>query len=192
MKIRIFFSLLLLCLLSQNASSIMLRGEYPWDVKLRSFYDLEMEKTLKTVPWLLNLGPTGIRARIYPDKPNQLAVKYVFQDKQSPAKGLIEIDDIIVGANGKRFKTSHRFGRNLRGGGGWDGPMMELAAYIEDSQGSDGKLNLMVWPQGKQTDQKTVTVPLRVVGRFADTFPYNCKRSEMMLEELCDFIVMDY
>ncbi|WP_129589523.1 hypothetical protein [Rubritalea profundi] len=86
MKIRIFFSLLLLCLLSQNASSIMLRGEYPWDVKLRSFYDLEMEKTLKTVPWLLNLGPTGIRARIYPDKPNQLAVKYVFQDKQSPAK----------------------------------------------------------------------------------------------------------
>lgn len=189
---RFFLSLLMLCLLSQNASSIMPSGEYPWNVKLRSFYDLEMEKTLKTVPWLLNLGPTGIRARIYPDKANQLVVKYVFQDKQSPAKGLITIGDIIVGANGKKFKTSHRFGRNLKGGGGWDGPMMELAAYIEDSQGSDGKLNLIVWPMGVKSDEKTVTVPLRVVGRFAESFPYNCKRSEMMLEELCDFIVMDY
>ena len=192
MTSKICLLLMLFCLFGQNASSIMQRGEYPWNVKLRSHYDLEMENTLQTVPWLLNLGPTGIRARIYPEKANQLAVKYVFQDKQSPAKGLIQIGDIIVGANGKKFKTSHRFGRNLRGGGGWDGPMMELAAHLEDSQGSDGKLNLIVWPLGLKSDEKTVTIPLRVVGRFADTFPYNCKRSDMMLEELCDFIVTDY
>ncbi|MBT8045218.1 MAG: hypothetical protein KJO79_09735 [Verrucomicrobiae bacterium] len=170
----------------------MERGEYPWNVNLRSYDDLEMQETLQIVPWLLNLGPTGIRARIYPDKANQLVVKYVFQDKQSPAKGLIRIGDVIVGANGKKFRTSHRFGRNLRGGGGWDGPMMELAGHIEDSQGTDGKLKLIVWPLGVKGDQKEVTVPLRVVGRFAETFPYNCKRSEMMLEELCDYIIKDF
>ena len=151
-----------------------------------------MQESLQSIPWLLNLGPTGIRARIYPDKANQLVVKYVFQDKQSPAKGLIQINDIIVGANGKKFKTKHRFGRNLSGGGGWDGPMMELAAHIEDSQGSDGKLKLIVWPLGLKNDEKKVTIPLRVVGRFAESFPYNCKRSELMLEELCDYIIKDY
>ncbi|MBT8036452.1 MAG: hypothetical protein KJO21_02800 [Verrucomicrobiae bacterium] len=184
--------LLLICLLTQNTSAIMQRGEYPWNVNLRSYYDLEMQETLKITPWLLNLGPTGIRARIDSDKADQLSVKFVFQDKQSPAKGLIQIGDIIIGANGQKFKTSHRFGRNLRGGGGWDGPMMELAGHIEESQGNDGKLNLIVWPRGVKSDEKVVPIQLRPVGRFADTFPYNCTRSEKMLEELCDFIVMDY
>lgn len=170
----------------------MERGGYPWDTKLRSFYDQEMAEELGDVKWLLNLGPTGIRARIYPDRPDELVVKYVFKDAKSPAKGLISPGDIIIGANGKKFKTSHRFGRNLRGGGGWDGPMLELAGHLEDSQGGDGKLELLIYPGGSRASQQTVIIQLRQVGRFAPTFPYNCKRSEQMLEELCDFMVMDY
>ena len=170
----------------------MERGDYPWETKLRSHHDREMEDELGEVKWLLNLGPTGIRARIYPDKANLLVVKYVFQDAKSPAKGLVELEDVIAGANGERFKTSHRFGRNLPGGGGWDGPMMELAGHIEDSQGKDGILELIVWPGGAQSRQKIVPIQLRQVGRFAPTFPYNCERSDMMLEELCDFMVDDY
>ena len=192
MKTRIYLSLILLFLLGQNAFAVMERGDYPWDTKLRSFYDQEMTSKFAEIPWLLNLGPTGIRARIYKDKPKHLVVKYVFQDAKSPAKGKVEIEDVIVGANGKKFKTAHRFGRNLSGGGGWDGPMMELAGHLEDSQSKDGVLSLMVWPGGSQTLEKIVKIQLRVVGRFADTFPYNCKRSDMMLEELCDFLVMDY
>ena len=192
MKATLYLSLLLLSFSFQNASSVMERGEYPWNVVLKSTEDEEMRKTLGTIPWLLNLGPTGIRARIYPDKPKHLVVKYVFQDKDSPAKDLIKIGDVIVGANGKKFKTSHRFGRNLSGGGGWDGPMMELAGHIEDSQGNDGKLELIVYPNGQEQDKKTVIVPMKVVGRFAETFPYNCERSDMMLEELCDFIADKY
>lgn len=192
MRIKTCLSLLLFCFSLQNVSSVMLRGEHPWNVVLKSSDDAEMQKNLGTIPFLLNLGPTGIRARIYPEKPKHLVVKYVFQDKDSPAKGLVNIEDVIVGANGKKFKTSHRFGRNLTGGGGWDGPMMELAGHLEDSQGTDGKLKLMVWPKGEQKDEKEVIVPLKVVGRFAATFPYDCKRSEVMLEELCDFIVKKY
>ena len=192
MKIRNLLSLCLLFLPGQNASAVMERGDYPWETELRSYHDQEMADKLGAVKWLLNLGPTGIRARIYPDKPKHLVVKYVFQDKQSPAKGLVEIEDVIVGANGKRFSTEHRFGRNLPGGGGWDGPMMELAGHIEDSQGKDGVLTLTVWPQGQSSSEKEVKVQLRAVGRFADTFPYDCKRSDQMLEELCDFLVEDY
>lgn len=189
---RTLSSLLLLFFTSLLSPAIMERGDYPWKTGLRSFYDQEMAKTLGDAYWYLNLGPTGIRARIYPEKPDELAVMYVFQDSKSPSKGLVEIGDVIVGANGRQFKTSHRFGRNLPGGGGWDGPMLELAGHLEDSQGKDGKLELMVRPGGSRSTLETVTLQLRPVGRFAPTFPYQCKRSDQMLTELCDFMVMDY
>mgnify|MGYP005844263451 CR=1 FL=1 len=192
MKQLILFFLALVYAGTSFVSAIMERGDYPWGTELRSFYDQEMVEELGKVRWLLNLGPTGIRARIYPDRPDELVVKYVFQDKQSPARGLIQAGDIIIGANGKKFKTAHRFGRNLRGGGGWDGPMLELAGHLEDSQGGDGKLELLVYRAGSRTRQETVTLQLRPVGRFAPTFPYQCERSDKMLEELCDFMVMDY
>ena len=86
MRTRIYLSLILLFLLGQNAFAIMERGDYPWNTKLRSFYDQEMTSKFAEIPWLLNLGPTGIRARIYKGKPKHLVVKYVFQDKKSPAK----------------------------------------------------------------------------------------------------------
>lgn len=192
MNVRTFLFIILPSLVGGPVSAIMERGEYPWSTNLRSYYDQEMSKELGEVKWLLNLGPTGIRARIYPDNPNRLVVKYIFQDKNSPAKGLIHAGDVIVGANGKKFKTSHRFGRNLRGGGGWDGPMMELAGHLEDSQGKDGSLELIVWPAGVKGAEKIVSIQLKPLGRFASSFPYNCSRSDQMLEELCDFMVMDY
>ncbi len=173
----------------RDAAAIFEKDGYPWNVTLRSFQDQENQQ------WLLNLGPTGIRARIYPEQPNLLVVKHVFQDAQSPAKGKVNIDDVIVGANGRKFSTAHRFGRGARlpGGGGWDGPLMELAAAIEDSQGStDGMLQLIVWPKANASQEKVVGVPLRKVGRFAPTFPYDCPRSKRMLTELCDFLVADY
>lgn len=176
-----------------RAGAIMERDGYPWNVTLRSFYDDGMKDKCPEGNWLLNLGPTGIRARIYPDKPQLLVVKYVFQDAKSPAKGKVEIGDVIAGANGRRFATAHRFGRGRGVPGGWDGPLLELALQIEESQASkDGVLELLVWPQGNASQERKIGIPLRKVGRFAPTFPYDCPRSKRMLEELCDFIVADY
>ncbi len=184
---------LVLAMGGRKATAIFEKDGYPWNVDLRSYHDKELKDALPGGNWLLNLGPTGIRARIYPERPNLLVVKYVFQDSLSPAKGKVNIDDIIVGANGRKFTTAHRFGRRLRGGGGWDGPMMEIAYHIEDSQGSpDGLLRLIVWPKGNQSQEKEVGIPLRKVGRFAPTFPYDCPRSKKMLIELCDFLAADY
>ncbi len=184
-----WMAILLVAVTVPPAAAIFEKDGYPWNVSLRSFHDQENQQ------WLLNLGPTGIRARIYPEQPNLLVVKHVFQDAQSPAKGKVNIDDVIVGANGRKFTTAHRFGRGPRlpGGGGWDGPLMELAVAIEESQGSkDGMLQLIVWPKANASQEKVVSVPLRKVGVFAPTFPYDCPRSKRMLTELCDFLVADY
>jgi hypothetical protein len=177
----------------REAAAIFEKDGYPWNVSLRSHHDQELTNALPDGNWLLNLGPTGIRARIFPERPDLLVVKYVFQDALSPAKGKVNIDDIIVGANGRKFTTAHRFGRRLKGGGGWDGPLMELAYHIEDSQGSpDGMLRLIVWPKANPSQEKEVGIQLRKVGRFAATFPYDCPRSKTMLIELCDFLAADY
>lgn len=174
-------------------------ANYPWSVSLRSFYDRKgSDNSGDGLPWLLNLGPTGIRARIYPDRPNLLVVKYVFEDAKSPAHGKIKIDDAIAGANGKLFQTKEYhfrkrgLPRNLVSSSGWEGPMLELAPHIEDSQAKDGILTLIVWPKGDQSKQCDVKIQLRTVGRFSPTYPFNCTRSDKLLEELCDFLVMDY
>ena len=136
----------------------------------------------------MNLGPTGIRAKIDPDLPKTFKVMFVFQDSKSPAKGKVKIGDHIIGANGKPFKDPHRFHRK-KGGRGWPGPPYELAHAIEDSQGRDGKLDLMIHEGGNKSKAKTVTIQLDAVGRFADTWPWDCPRSNRLRQDLCDFLI---
>ena len=69
---------------------------------------------------------------------------------------------------------------------------MELAQQIEKSQAGNGILTLMVHPQGKTGQTKKVDLQLRKRLPFAKSFPYDCPRSKKMIEELCDFLVMDY
>jgi hypothetical protein len=138
--------------------------------------------------FFMNLGPTGIRARIDPESPKAFKVMFVFQDKKSPAKGKINIGDYIVGANGKKFSVAHGFHRKQAGSRGWQGPPFELAGAIEDAQGKDGKLKLLVI-SSKKGAVKSVTIELEKVGRFSETFPWDCERSEKLSKELCDFII---
>ncbi len=177
------------CLIPLESEGLAIRGDNPWAAELRSWYD----DALGYQMWTLNLGPTGIRAKILPSDPDQFLVAHVFQDEKSPAKGKVQAGDVIVGANGKTFSTRHRFSRRTpKDGRGWDGPLKELAGHIEDSQGQDGVLQLMVRPQGDNSVVNTVELQLEPVGRFAPTFPFNCPRSAQMLEKLCDFLVHDY
>ena len=50
--------------------------------------------------FLINMGPTGARGIL---KERSFVVKYIF--KKSPANGVLEIDDEVYGANGKRFSA---------------------------------------------------------------------------------------
>lgn len=162
---------------------------WPWNLKLGGHHDAELAQALGT-GWFMNVGPTGIRAQITHDHPEYLTVRYVF--KKSPAAGLIEINDVIVGANGTKMKVAHTFGRGSRGRATWDGPMTGMAKLIEDSQGKDGKLELIVWPGGKKENEKVVTVQIEPIGRFSPTWPYNCARSDKLMIDLCDFLADEY
>jgi hypothetical protein len=155
---------------------------HPLDKPLNDKYDGKC--------FFMNLGPTGIRARIDPDAPKHFKVQYVFQDANSPAKGKIKVGDVIIGANGKTFNTPHGFHRK-KGGRGWPGPPIDLARAIEDSQGKDGKLVLTVRPASNPKSKTTVTLQLKPVGRFADSYPWNCPRSDQLLEDLCDYMFED-
>jgi hypothetical protein len=123
----------------------------------------------KEVPgFFVNLGPTGARGVL---KPRSFIVKYVFPG--SPAVGRLAIDDEIVGAFDKPF-SEHHFGGDPHG---YEGPIMDLGLAIEKAEGTDGKLVLNV----KNGDSmKKVTIQLEAIGTFSPTFPYKCKKSEVV------------
>jgi len=123
----------------------------------------------KEVPgFLINLGPTGARAVL---TERTFIVKYIF--KGSPAVGKLKEGDVILGCFGKQF-SSHTFGGSPHG---YEGPIMDMGMAIEAAEGKDGKLPLNVSRDSKNI---TVTVELEAIGAFGPTYPYNCKKSELL------------
>ena len=123
----------------------------------------------KEVPgFLVNLGPTGARAIL---TENTFIVKYIFKD--SPAVYSLKLDDVITGAFGKPF-SKHTFGGSPHG---YEGPIMDLGNAIETAEGKDGKLVLNILRGAAKLD---VTINLEPIGTFSDTFPLNCKKSEIV------------
>ena len=146
--------------------------------------------------WFWNLGPTGIRAMLvdasgkceWEGKATCFLVKYVFP--QSPADGKILPGDTIIGVNAKKFSTVYKLGYWF--GIGYDGPPMEFGQAIEESESVKqgkldmGKLDIMIVRKGKPL---TVAVQIESKGAFSATFPFNCKKSEQLLKEACDYLV---
>ncbi|MEI6807966.1 MAG: DUF6288 domain-containing protein [bacterium] len=128
-----------------------------------------------------NLGPTGARAKISIAEPKVFIVKYVFP--VSPADKKLHLEDRIVGVNGKKFKDPEVFYT------GYYGPRMELGKAIEESEGDTklaGKLTFMVVRDGKSMD---VVIQLRHLGYFSRNFPFDCKKSEALVKDGCEFLL---
>lgn len=187
-RLFLLMSMVGLCLLSHSAAAVYEKPDgFPWNLSLHGDHDKPIIDKLGS-GFFMNVGPTGIRAQITHDHPAFFTVKFVFD--KSPAAGKIKAGDIIIGANGHVMNVAHRFGR--RNVTGWDGPMQEMAKLIEDSQGKEGDLELIVWPGGKRSEQKKVMLQIPAVGRFSKTFPYNCERSDKLMGDLCDFLANEY
>jgi len=181
--------LLLCCLFAHPATAVYEKQDgFPWNMKLHGHHDAPIARALPEGSFMMNVGPTGIRAQITHEHPTAFTVKFVFP--KSPAAGKIVAGDVIVGANGKYMTTPHKFGR--RTVSGWHGPMTAMAVLIEDAQGKDGKLELIVWPKGSKKDEKKVEIQIAAVGRFSKTFPFNCERSDKLMIDLCDFLAQEY
>ena len=128
-----------------------------------------------------NLGATGLRGWIYTKPANffesqqgrtttfsrQILVTHV--GAKSPADGVIKINDVILGVADKPFADDAR-------------KSIALAIADAEKETSQGKLNLLVWRQGKT---EKVQLKLRVMGSYSATAPFNCPKSKLIFDEAC-------
>lgn len=128
-----------------------------------------------------NLGPTGLRGWIY-GKPathldglqgrttaasRQILVTHV--GVTSPADGVIQVDDVILGVGGEPFRGDAR-------------KSIAMAIQEAEKESNAGVLKLTRWRAGK-TDEVQIT--LRVMGTYSETAPYDCPKSKKIFEEAC-------
>jgi hypothetical protein len=117
-----------------------------------------------------NLGPTGLRGAMWAwsmvtTEARQILVTKV--DKGSPAAGLVQVDDVILGVGGAKFTSDARvaFGN---------------AITVAETKAAGGKLPLLLWRKGKEL---AVTIPLRVMGSYGAQWPYGgCEKSANIIE----------
>ena len=128
-----------------------------------------------------NLGATGLRGWIYTRAASnldaaqgrtttasrQILVTHVGVD--SPASGIMEVNDVILGINDKPFSDDARksFGR---------------AITEAEKTENKGILKLLSFRAGKT---ETVQLKLRVMGTYSATAPYDCPKSKLILADAC-------
>ena len=97
----------------------------------------------------------------------QIAITKV--DKGSPADGILAVGDVILGVGGKPFSYDPRteFGKALT---------------IAESAAGGGNLTVTRWRAGKAEE---VVVRLPVLGSYGATAPYDCPKSQRILEQGC-------
>ncbi len=128
-----------------------------------------------------NLGSTGLRGWIY-TRPEtyldslqgrttalsrQILVTHV--GVKSPADGVIQVDDVILGAGGTPFRDDAR-------------KSIAVAIQEAEKESNNGILKLTRWRAGKIEE---VRLKLRVMGTYSATAPYNCPKSKIIFEEAC-------
>ena len=88
---------------------------------------------------------------------------------KSPADGVLAVDDVILGVDGKPFSDDAR---------------KSMAAAIQEAEkeSNAGVLKLTRWRAGRTED---VQLKLRVMGTYSETAPYDCPKSKKIFEEAC-------
>jgi hypothetical protein len=127
---------------------------------------------------LMNLGPIGARGFLLSDGGkfpmhylgDTITVRKVFDG--SPAAGKLLEDDVIVGVNGQKLKPA-------------DCQFM-IARAIDAAEASDGKLSLQVIRGGQKI---SVNLELPRLGQFSPTVPYQCPKTQRLLENACRWIL---
>ena len=117
-----------------------------------------------------NLGPTGALGWMYvekgmTEKSRQILVTAV--EKGSPAAGVLEVGDVILGVFGKPFTEDAR--KSL----GW-------AIGEAETEKGKGLLPLTVWRKEKT---QNINLKIQVMGTYSDTSPYNCPKAKKILDQ---------
>ncbi|MFG0285195.1 MAG: DUF6288 domain-containing protein [Phycisphaerales bacterium JB039] len=118
-----------------------------------------------------NLGPTGARGWMYSNAMETTEARQVLitrVDAGSPADGVLEPGDVLLGAAGRPF--SHD-------------PRTELGRAIGAAEATDGSLALIRWRDGRTA---TVAVQLQRLGAYGPTAPFDCPKSQRIFEAGCE------
>ncbi len=91
-------------------------------------------------------------------------------DAGSPADGVLRVNDVIIGVNGKPFADDAR---------------ISLARAITAAEEKTGVLRLIRWRDGQSAN---VDLKLQVLGTYSDTAPYNSPKSKAIFEQGCRLI----
>jgi HEAT repeat protein len=118
------------------------------------------------------LGPTGARGWIYTANGRSAEARQILITvvaKGSPADGVLNRGDVILGVDGKNFVGDARV-------------QFANAIAAAESENGGGKLRLLRWRDGK-TDP--VELKLQVLGTYSATAPYDCPKSKRIFEQGC-------
>ena len=115
---------------------------------------------------------TGARGWMFSDKLVTTDARQIYVtkvEKDSPADGILAVGDVILGVGGKPFSYD---------------PRTELgqALTTAESEAGGGNLSLIRWRAGKTEE---VVVKLPVLGTYSATAPYDCPKSQRILEQGC-------
>ena len=146
----------------------------------------EPDLTRETVDRKLtyNLGATGLRGWIY-TKPathfdgvqgrttassRQILVTHV--GASSPADGVVKVDDVILGVNGRLFSEDAR---------------KSFAGAIQFAE-QTGSLKMTIARAGAKQD---VELKMRVLGAYTATAPFGCAKSKLIFEDACRVLAQE-
>jgi len=160
------------CLASLSIASVLCaappdltNGDVPWDSNGSPVDPLSED---------INLGPTGMTGWVYSkgvrsSEARQILVTAV--DAGSPADGVLAVDDVILGVDGSGANPSF-FNSDVR---------IALGAEIGVAEANNpATLKVLRW---RSEVTETVEITLETMGAYSATAPYNCPKSQLILEQ---------
>ncbi len=120
------------------------------------------------------LGATGARGWIYAWKHTGEARQILITKiaKGSPADGVLQADDVILGVDGKPFDGDAR-------------KQFAAALTRSETEASGGILKVVRWRKGQS---KNVELQVPVMGTYSATAPYDCPKSAKIFDDGCEAI----
>ena len=122
-----------------------------------------------------NLGATGARGYMNGRNNESLVTRQILIteiEKGSPAEGKLEKGDIILGVAHENFKSDAR-------------KAFAQALTRAESKEGQGRLSIRRWRKGEIKD---ITISIPVLGSYSESFPWNCEKSERILENALTYM----
>ena len=131
-----------------------------------------------------HLGATGAHGWMYVKKQMTKEARQILiteVDEGSPADGILEEGDVILGVDGKRFESDAR---------------KCLGQAIDEAEKEENKgiLKITRWrpvkdAEPRQGKEEEVEIKLKVMGTFSDTAPYDCPKSKKIMKDALKHVI---